>query len=405
MLPEALEISSEKFLTPDDAQSAAQILKLASEERRAIIPIGGCTQIELGAPPTRADLLLSLAKLNRVLDYQPANLTVCTEAGIALGALNKTLAQGGQFLPIDPPLPERATIGGILASNSSGPLRHRYGTARDLLIGIRVALTNGEIVRGGGQVVKNVAGYDLPKLFVGSLGTLGVIVEATFKLAPLPGKTRTVVAYFPDAAAVNQVALRVLRSSLLPLSLDQTNPFASHQLGLDRSFALLARFAGLEAALLRQCEDVANWASEKGGSAGVIEADESLWARARDFSAANPVIAQVSVLPSDVGDTITAAEALAAETGASCSALAHAVGIIQIALEGEEQVLIETLEKLRASTMQRRGHLVVHRGPRSLRERIDVWGETRSELEVMRKLKNEFDPAGVLNPGRFVGGL
>lgn len=399
-------ITPRSIETPNDAQEVARILKNASAEKLAVIPRGGGTMLDLGAPLPRADIILSLEKLNRVIDYQPANLTVRTEAGITLDALNQTLAQHGQFLPLDPPFPARATIGGILATNASGPLRIRYGSARDLLIGIRVALADGQMVKGGGQVVKNVAGYDLPKLFVGSLGTLGVIVEATFKLAPLPKTAATVFAAFENLDAVCGVAIKILQSPLLPDGLEILNRSASLALGLGDGFALLARFGGVASAIERQARDVEKWSRENDSMATTIMDDRaSLWARLRDFIFEKETVVKIGALPTQIGAIGAEAERLAQEHGITSSFIAHAVGILFVALDGDLDHVSNLTTALRQSAMAMNGHLTIQRAPRALRERVDVWGPLRNDFAVMQKLKKEFDPNGILNPGRFVGGI
>lgn len=392
--------------TPRDADDLARLLKKYSDEQCAIIPRGGETMLDLGAPLQRADIVLSLEKLNRVIDYQPANLTVRAEAGITLEALNRTLAQHGQFLPLDPPFPDRATIGGILATNASGPLRVHYGAARDLLIGIRVALADGQIAKGGGQVVKNVAGYDLPKLFIGSLGTLGVIVEATFKLAPLPKTAATVFASFENLDDVCNVATKILQSRLLPNGLEILNRSASLSLGLGDGFALVARFGGVASAVERQARDVEKWSRDNGSLATTILGDDMpLWARLRDFIFEKETVAKIGVLPTQIGEIGAETERLAQEHGIASSFIAHAIGILFVALEGDLDHITNLLTALRKSVIAKNGHLTIQRAPRALRERVEVWGPMQSDFGVMQKLKKEFDPNGILNPGRFVGNL
>ncbi|MBI4789125.1 MAG: FAD-binding oxidoreductase [Chloroflexi bacterium] len=389
-----------QVITPETPEQLAQALKSASDERRAVIPLGGGTMLDLGGPVARAALGISLAKLNNVLDYQPANLTVRAQAGVTLDALNAKLAQHGQYLPLDPPCPSRATLGGILATNASGPLRMRYGAARDLLIGIRVALTDGQIVHGGGQVVKNVAGYDLPKLFIGSLGTLGIILEATFKLAPLPKQTSTLVAHFDDLAHALAVALRALQSPLQPMSVELLDRTASAQFGLDDSASLAVRFGGIESAIARQLGDVEKWSRESGAlKTATIVNDAALWARVRDFSANHPTVVKVGVLPTQIAEIGSAAQEIARQHEVSCALVAHAVGILFIALDGDQAQMLQAIGKIGDVAHSLRGHLILQRAPRSLRERVDTWGRARSDWNVMQKLKREFDPNGVLNQG------
>jgi glycolate oxidase FAD binding subunit len=182
---------------PGDADEVAAVLRLASTRGWAVVPRGGGTMIDLGNPPARLDLVLDLTGMNRLIEHRPRDLTVTVEAGMSVAALQEELAKHGQMLALDPPLAQRATVGGVLAANAWGPRRQRYGTARDLLIGSRAVLADGTRVRSGGKVVKNVAGYDLNKLFIGSTGTLAVLVEATFKLAPIPATFGMIVAAFP----------------------------------------------------------------------------------------------------------------------------------------------------------------------------------------------------------------
>lgn len=391
---------------PAEPQEVAAILKEASDERCAVIPYGGGTMMELGAPVKRADLVVSLEKLDRVVDYQPANLTVRVQAGITLGTLNRELAVQGQHLPLDPPFPDRATVGGILASNSSGSLRVRFGSARDLVLGLRVALADGKVVHGGGDVVKNVAGYDLPKLFIGSLGTLGVIVEATFKTAPLPGKTATLVVGYDKAMNACDLALRVLRSPLQPLGLMVLDPAAGVQAGLDNQFALVIRFGGLESAIGQQMREVHGWSRDgEAKSSEPVDKDADLWSCLRDFVYQNPTVLKIGVVPTEIASVLNLAKEVAQTQGLKCSCVANTVGIVLVALEGDRLAVTKVRSTLREAVEPRGGHLLIQRAPREVREGIDVWGPVKSNFGLMTKLKHELDPNGILNPGRFVGGI
>ncbi len=396
-------ISLSTIEAPRDADELARLLKKYSDERCTIIPRGGGTMLELGAPIQHAGIVLSLENLNRIVDYQPANLTVRVEAGATLDALNRTLAEHGQFVPLDPPLPARASIGGILATNASGALRVRYGTARDLVIGMRVALADGNIVKGGGQTVKNVAGYDLPKLFIGSLGTLGVIVEATFRVSPLPKKTATLTGQFVKLSYACAIALRVLQSKLLPMGVEVLNHAASARLLSGNGYAFLVRFGGNESGVSRQLRDVESWSRENGASVTIMDDDAALWARVRDFIFEHETVVKISVPPTQVETIAARVEEIAQKHGAECLFAAHAVGIVDVALIGGD--LAPAVEEMRNAAIALGGHLTIQRAPRALRERVDVWGPTRSDFVIMQKLKRELDSNGVLNPGRFVGGI
>jgi glycolate dehydrogenase FAD-binding subunit len=391
---------------PNEYEAVASILKEASDQRRTVTPEGGGTMMGLGASMKRTDIVLSLRNLARVLDHQPANLTVRTQAGITLAALNQALAPHGQYLPLDPPFPDRATIGGILATNASGSLRVRFGGPRDQLIGLRAALADGQIIRGGGDVVKNVAGYDLPKLFIGSLGTLGVIVEATFRISPLPAQTATIVAEFDRLAGALDLALRVLRSSMLPYGLEVLNPAASSQMGLSSRFSCVVRFGGLASAVSQQLGEVKEMSSACGAvTVDLVDSDEELWVRLRDFIFQMTTVVKIGVVPTQVEPVAAEAQMLADSKGLGCELVAHALGILYIGLEGDPARLEGAVTALREVAAAHGGHLVVQRAPDEIIGRVDVWGPTQPGLALMKKLKQDLDPNGILNPGRFVGGV
>ncbi|HEU0168162.1 MAG TPA: FAD-binding oxidoreductase, partial [Chloroflexota bacterium] len=237
---------------PSSTAEAAAVVREAADNGWAVLPRGGGTQLDLGAPPRAFDVALCLANLNRVVEYEPADLVVTVEAGIRLGELQRILGEHGQFLALDPPLAEKATIGGILAANASGPQRVRYGTARDLLLGIKVVTADGRVTKSGGRVVKNVTGYDMGKLYTGSLGTLGLIAEASFKLAPLPQREATVLASFADVPSA-YTAARTLYKSALPLRACELLSPAAHS---GDGCTLAVWLGGGEASVERQVRDV-----------------------------------------------------------------------------------------------------------------------------------------------------
>src|SRR5437588_1943791 len=207
-------VQPQQMVEPESSEQIAAILKWAASCGVAVIPRGGASKLSWGNPPTRADLVLSTARMDRVLEHAWADLTVTVEAGCTVQQLQQTLAQHGQMLAIDPLWPERATVGGILATNDSGSLRVRFGGLRDLIIGITVVLPDGTIARSGGKVVKNVAGYDLQKLMTGALGTLGVITEAIFRLYPLPREVRTLTFAARDYNDAQRLLLTIQDSTL-----------------------------------------------------------------------------------------------------------------------------------------------------------------------------------------------
>jgi glycolate oxidase FAD binding subunit len=212
------------IVEPETEQQLAAVLALANEAGLALIPRGGGTKLDWGNPPSSADIILSSARLNRVLEHAWADLTVAVEAGCTIAVLQETLAKHGQRLAVDVLWPERATVGGILSTADSGALRLRFGALRDLIIGITLALPDGTLASSGGKVVKNVAGYDLPKLATGALGTLGVITRAVFRLHPLPWMASTMTSVTCLASESRRLFAQILDSQLAYSALQVRTP-------------------------------------------------------------------------------------------------------------------------------------------------------------------------------------
>ncbi|MBI3744094.1 MAG: FAD-binding oxidoreductase, partial [Chloroflexi bacterium] len=266
-------------VSPTTVEQAAAVMKAAHTLGLAVTARGGGTAMSYGAPPERVDVLLSARRLNRILEYEPADLTCTVEAGITLGDLNEALGKHGQMLPLEAPLAGQATIGGVLAVNASGPRRFAYGTARDRLIGVRAIEASGAVIKGGGKVVKNVAGYDVPKMFVGSLGTLGIIVEATFKLSPVPKARAALLAGFRELAPALEAAQSVLKSGLRPNAFDLTNATTHHRIATrsgvadfsDRPYILALDFGAGPVAVQRQVSQAHRTLAQAGGKTAVID--------------------------------------------------------------------------------------------------------------------------------------
>jgi glycolate oxidase FAD binding subunit len=330
-----------------------------------------------------------------VLEHAWGDMTATVQAGCTIAVLQATLAEHGQRLALDPLFPERATVGGVLATNDSGPLRVRYGSLRDQVIGMTVALADGTLARSGGKVVKNVAGYDLPKLMTGALGTLGVIVEATFRLYPLAAAVRELRLDAPDLQSANRALLAVLDSTLAPSAIQlRAGSAAVPQLDL--------RFEGLPAALEAQERQLAEYTGlrPQPGDPQIWRAGEALWA------APTALVCRVSVLPADIAKLCAAAERLASVLRLSWAAAVGGLGVGWLRLEGaNDEVLLAALARLRDDIAGFGGSLAALGCPASLKPRIDVWGEQGDMLPLMRRVKQRFDPNGALNPGRFVGGI
>lgn len=395
---------------PTSVEEAAEVMRVAYSHGAAVIPWGAGTRMGLGMPPRAADLVLSTRSLNGIVDYRPEDLTVTVRAGTPLGDLQAALGREGQFLPLDPAWAQTATIGGIIATNASGPLRLAYGPARDLVIGTRVVNADGLVSKAGGRVVKNVAGYDLNKLYIGSLGTLGVIVELSFKVWPIPPTTGTVLASFADLGAVRQVVGQVVRSPLNPQSaelMDAAVARLAAEVSLPNGHYLLAfRAAGIDRAVARQVRELTDICLRQGGEILVLapEKESAFWSAVREFPGAQvPALAKISV---PVSEVVTIMGTLAGAGEGTARGLAHAgSGIVYAQLMGDDDVILGLVNSLRGQALALGGSLVVERCPTCLKGRLDVWGPVGPQLKVMRAIKAQMDPRHILNPGRFVGGI
>jgi len=375
-------LTPQAAVAPATYEQAAEVMRYAHAEGLAVIPRGGGTHVHIGNVPARYDIALSLSRLNAVVEHEPADLTATVQAGMTLAGLQRRLAAAGQLLPLDPAGGERATVGGMLAANAWGPWRHAHGSARDVTIGLRVVTAEGQLTRAGGRVVKNVAGYDLCKLYVGSLGTLGVIVEATFKLAPLPRATAAISAACGSAAAACDLASTIQRRGLSVRGIALTRDGAG--------WALVLELAGTPAAVERSRREIA------------------ALARVADAAPPDPfpddasVLCKASVLPSRLPTLI---EALAALPGPPRILAFPTVGVCHAAWPSPDDA--EGIAgAVRELTSSAGGTLVLERCPLDLKRRVDVFGDAPGpSFELMRRLKEQFDPKGVLSPGRFAGRL
>ena len=380
---------------PGTEQDLAKVLKLANDAGLAVIPRGGGTKLEWGNRPRCADVILSMARLDRVIEHAWADLTVNVEAGCSIGKLQEALAKHRQRLALDALWPERATVGGVLSANDSGALRLRFGSLRDLVIGVTLALPDGTVASSGGRVVKNVAGYDLPKLATGALGTLGVITRAFFRLHPLPRERRTVSCKFAEVAEAQRVMLAIQDSRLAHSGLQIC-------CGTEMPPRVDVLFEGTEAGLAAQVEQV------KGMMSGeTISEDGDVWNARQEIVStrgeADLAIAKFATLPAQLAESI---EAIVRLAGANVrwSATAQATGIGWMRMEGAEAALGEMMKAIRAGLESNGGSLVIVRQPVGIAG-IESWGSVADALAVMKAVKRQFDPRGTLNAGRFVGGI
>jgi glycolate oxidase FAD binding subunit len=403
----------------------AAVLAVAHREALALVPWGGGTMMRLGHPPERLDLVLSLARLNRVLAHEPADLTATVQAGITIAGLQARLGSHRQWWPLDPPLPAMATVGGVLASNASGPKRLLYGTARDLLTGIVVVHADGTISKAGGKVSKNVTGYDMMKLYIGSLGTLAVIAEATLKLRPSPPVQELMWSTFASREDATTTGQRLLSSILLPNAVEVVNPAVTEQLrqtfespGSADGWSLLVGIDGSEPAVVRQRRDIEGLCRAGGaGTCWTGPDDGRLWQAVqclfRPGGAQRPerVIIRAGTVRTQTGailDRFTGPESRMAAPPKLCARVGNGLVYASLPLPeaGEEPTaLLRTLTEMRTALASTRGYLVVESAPPAFKARFDCWGDVGPQAQVMAGLKRAFDPRRVLNPGRFVHNL
>ncbi len=402
---------------PETAEQVAHIVALANQQGLTLLTRGGGSRINLGGIPEQFDILLETTRLTRLLEHETADLTCDVEAGITLAALQAQLATKGQRLALDPPNAQQATIGGILASNASGPKRFRYGTARDIVIGLYVVQASGEIARSGGRVVKNVAGYDLNKLYIGSLGTLGMIIEANFKLQPLPVNERTLLLSFSNAADAMQTVIAIQGSLLTPSAIELIDSAAASDIsdffGLNlptNGYTLAINFEGSMATIARHMDEAQMLARKNGASLGddlVGKAQDQFWDAVREHTR-GPVTCKAVVLVSQVASYFHTIEQVCRRHELEAAVVAHAGnGILYIELRPGDATyrLVEAITELRLHAQEARGSMIVERCPVDLKRRISVWGEPGPDFYLMQRLKQQFDPRGTFVKGRFVGGL
>ncbi|MEK6284898.1 MAG: FAD-binding oxidoreductase [Acidobacteriota bacterium] len=395
-------LSPKLIARPGSAEEVAACLRVCSESAAAVVPAGRMSWLQCGNPLKRADVLLSLDRMRRIVQYSPPDLTATVEAGLTLGELNAVSVRERQWLPLDPPGFRSASLGAIAACNSSGALRIGFGTPRDYVIGLRLAHADGAQSKSGGQVVKNVAGYDMNKLYVGSYGTLAVITELTFKLRPLAERSSTMMITSKNRGPLFQLATRVLASELQPASVVLTRRLSAALASSRPDDALLIRFIDSEPAVQHQVDWVMR-SIDDSYRGTVLSADEadSTWAEVADFD--QPAIRVKFSLPLSA---VAAEFEKAFAAHPECVAAADiGAGIVRMAFDADEQSVVDQIKLLRASAVAVNGTLVIERAPAEVRRETDAWGDVGSTAGLMRLIKARFDPQSLLNPGRFVLGL
>ncbi len=374
----------------------------AHREGHPVVPIGSGARLGIGNIPSAYHTAISTEALDKVIACEPADMTVTVQAGVHIAHLQEGLAEHGQFLPLDV-VGAPGTVGGLLAANAFGALRHRYGTARDWLIGLRVVHADGTTSKSGGRVVKNVSGYDLHKVHVGALGSLAIIAEATFKLAPLPKADLTLALACPSGSAAASVIAECHERGLSLIAAEMLSPTTAHAIEQPSRWTALLRIAGGAAAVIRTVRDVRDLAVLADAEIG--EVDETVWDRWGAVLSGDPLRLRVSVPPTRVADTAEAIDRRFAGDGVALSATAT-VGLLRVNMSPRDDARVAViLDQVKEITSGRGGHIMVDAAPLVVKRDIDVFGPSRDDMIIMRRLKSEFDPTAILSPGRFMGRL
>jgi glycolate oxidase FAD binding subunit len=417
--PDAVDgVMPRLVVTPGSVEEVSEVMRLASRLGLAVIPRGSGTKMGWGAPPRRLDLVLETGRLNRLVEHSAGDLVAIAGAGMQIGVFADVVAGSGQMLAVDSPWPE-ATLGGMVASNFSGPRRHRYGTIRDSLIGITVVLADGTVARAGGKVVKNVAGYDLGKLFTGSFGTLGVIVEVIVRLHALPAVRQTVMLEVKDAATAGEAVKAIVDSPLVPTAVEIE--------WKERGGRLVVLFEGFGPAVADGVERAAAFlepfgpVTTSGSDAGLKPSPTSRSQNGADnvgqgFSPELPamhvpwnsgeICLKIATVPAALPETLRAIDTLAWTKGIETAVTGQAAAtVLWVSLRNNGDTIAETVEALRSIVARSGGSVVIAAAPDELKPRLDIWGPITDAFPLMRRLKEQFDPQGIMSPGRFVGGL
>lgn len=387
------------LLFPQTIDTLSDIVKYASQQQWRILICGNGSKLSWGELSNDIQLVISTQKCDRLIEHAVGDLTVTVEAGMKLLDLQTILRSQNQFLPIDPSYPKTATLGGIVATADTGSWRQRYGGVRDLLLGLSFVRADGELAKAGGRVVKNVAGYDLMKLFTGAYGTLGIITQLTFKTFPLPANSQTLLLR-GKAEQIAQATQTIRNSGLTPTAIDLLSASVVRQLELGQGVGLVLRWQTIRESIKQQREQVVAIAKELSLTTTDFQddAETELW---RKCSTITSIPNSDSAVTCKIGITPkTAVNFLQLKIGDRNIAVIHASsGIGQLQLDSaDEQIITE----LRSYCQQNQGFLTVLDAPKPFRHQVDVWGCSGNALRTMEAIKKQFDPQNILNPGRFL---
>lgn len=395
------------IIYPNTVEELKSVINCAYKNNWTILPCGSGSKLGWGGIGKQIDLVISTERLNRVIEHAVGDLTVTVEAGVKLIDLQNLLLKENQFLPLDPAYPQDATLGGIIATADSGSWRQRYGGVRDMLLGISFIRSDGQLAKAGGRVVKNVAGYDLMKLFTGSYGTLGVLTEVTLRAYPIPEASGTVVLR-GEAEAIATATKTLLASALTPTVVDLLSTQLVSKLGLGQGLGLRVRFQSVSESVQEQSSRLLD-VGQQLGLQGTLYADtdeanlwqslpEQIWTASQE-----PVITcKIGVLPTAAVTTLTQLDALTSSTGLGLIHASSGLGRLRL---DPATVSPQTILELRRHCESQQGFLTILDAPTALKQQLDVWGYSGNALDMMRRIKQQFDPKNILSPHRFVAGI
>jgi glycolate oxidase FAD binding subunit len=407
-------------VAPAKAEQVAAVLRYAAEHQMAVIARGDGTKLATGNAPRRYDVALSLRELHSVVHFEPADLTITVQAGMTFGEFQDLAARHGLWLPLDPRGGREATMGGIIAANAAGPLRQGYGGPRDMVLGLRIATTQGTVVKTGGRVVKNVAGYDLGKLITGSFGTLGVIVEASLKLFPKPPERATFAMRAGTLGMARDLRRRILHSPLDPLRvvlIDSTAAALLAKSPMDQGRPetdVRVELGGSHRVIERCMHELRQLSAAGGAQLTRVDAAEDSWTKVSDLAhwlqSNYPALTILkAALPLTASEEIIsrAQQEAEAEQIKLASFAQVGVGIVHLCFlqQALTAAVAGLVNRLRQAAGDLRGSLVIEQCPVELKKQLDVWGAAGDDFSAMQKLKSLWDPKDVLSPGRFVGGI
>lgn len=403
---------------PKSEDEIVSILKYANVNGKKVFVEAGGTKRGFGGLAESADILLSLANYKGIVEHVVGDMTLTVKAGTTFRELQDYLAEHKQKIALDPFLPAAATIGGIIASNESGPKRLGYGSSRDAVIGLRLVYPDGKVIRSGGKVVKNVAGYDMNKLFIGSMGTLGVVSEVTVKLRPLPKYESLILLSFPDGnfEEIRAFAIKLLDSFMEPVSLELLSPRLSERLTGKPLYTLAIAFEDVESSVRYQEDFVKKVRPEKSEMAILVQEEARVFWKQFYAFGPNPTASGISleteaslkigVINLNVLGVIKESHIIGDSHNLLVEAhggLGH--GLCQVNLKGSSEDIVSATHQLRDSVTKLGGYVVVKHLPFALRQKVNVWGEKPSHFFLLEGIKSKVDPNRVLNPKRFVGGI